>query len=98
MIQKNLGLGKVIKQGKTTSRFAIQDKKGLYLIATLLNNNLVTHSKIVSFKKFLILLNTYNQKGKLNYPKVFDLQEGSEKATLESSNEIKPIIPTLQDS
>ena len=98
MIQKNLGLGKVIKQGKTTSHFAIQDKKGLYLIATLLNNNLVTHSKIVSFKKFLILLNTYNQIGKLDYPKVFDLQEGSEKATLESSNEIKPIIPTLQDS
>lgn len=67
MIQKNLGLGKVIKQGKTTSRFVIQDKKGLFLIATLFNNNLVTHSKIISFNKFLTSLNIYNQKGKINF-------------------------------
>lgn len=70
MIQKMLGLGKVIKQGKTTSRFIIQDKKGLYLIAALFKNNLVTHSKIESFNKFLLKLNMYNQKGNIKYPNI----------------------------
>ena len=41
MIQKTLGFGKVIKQGKTTSRFVVQDKKGLYLLCLLFNGNLV---------------------------------------------------------
>uniref|UniRef100_UPI0028E0A214 hypothetical protein n=1 Tax=Perenniporia fraxinea TaxID=1350006 RepID=UPI0028E0A214 len=84
MIQQNLGLGKVIKQGKTTSRFVIQDKKGLYLIAVLFNNNLVTHSKIVNFNKFLILLNTYNQKSKINFISI--------------AKEMRPVLPSLQDS
>jgi len=56
MIQKTLGFGKVIKQGKTTSRFVVQDKKGLYLVATLFNNNLVTYSKIFNFYKFYYYL------------------------------------------
>lgn len=68
MIKNNLGLGKVIKQGKTTSRFVVQDKKGLYLLALLYNQNLVTFSKINSFVKFLSSLNKYNQKGTLKYP------------------------------
>jgi len=68
MIQKTLGFGKVIKQGKTTSRFVVQDKKGLYLVATLFNNNLVTYSKIFNFYKFLLLLNIYNKKGTIQYP------------------------------
>jgi len=68
MIHKNLNLGKVVKQGKTTSRYIIQDKKGFYLIAILLNNNLVTYSKIISLNLFILALNKYNQKGILNYP------------------------------
>lgn len=68
MIQKMLGFGKVIKQGKTISRFVVQDKKGLYLISTLFNNNLVTYSKRCDFNRFLFLLNIYNQKGTIKYP------------------------------
>lgn len=86
MIQKTLGLGKVIKQGKTTSRFVIQDKKGLFLIATLFNNNLVTHSKIISFNKFLTSLNIYNQKGNINF------------FNINPSKEMSPVLPSLQDS
>jgi hypothetical protein len=85
MIQKILGFGKVIKQGKTTSRFVVQDKKGLYLITILFNNNLVTNSKIKSFNKFLLLFNKYIQKGNIRYP------------TLIINNSVKP-IPTLKDN
>lgn len=84
VIQRELGLGKVIKQGKTTSRFIIQDKKGLYLMAILFNGNLVTHSKIESFKKFVSQLNEYNQKGSINFPII--------------SINLSSILPTLQDS
>jgi hypothetical protein len=68
MIKYTLGFGKIIKQGKTTSRYVIQDKKGLYLIATLFNNNLVTYNKIYNFYNFLYALNKYNQKGIINLP------------------------------
>ena len=57
MIKYNLGFGKVIKQGKTTSRFVVQDKKSLYLLALLFNQNLVSFTKFNSFSKFLALLN-----------------------------------------
>jgi hypothetical protein len=91
MIHKNLCLGKVIKQGKTTSRYVVQDKKGLYLLATLFNRNLVTYSKILSFNKFLIALNKYNQSGKIIYPVIKNY-------TAIENNEIKPrVLPTLQD-
>jgi hypothetical protein len=86
MIQKQLNLGKVIKQGKTTSRFVVQDKKGLYLIATLFNENLVTFSKISSFLKFAEHLNKYNQKGSLRFPLI---NLGYAKI---------PVVPTLLDS
>ena len=86
MIQKILGLGKVIKQGKSTSRFVVQDKKGLYLLATLFNNNLVTYSKKISFHKFLSALNMYNQNGNLKYP-IIPLK----------TNDISIIKPTLND-
>ena len=86
MIQKILGLGKVIKQGKSTSRFVVQDKKGLYLLATLFNNNLVTYSKKISFHKFLSALNMYNQNGNLKYP-IIPLK----------TNDFYIIKPTLND-
>lgn len=50
-------IGKVIKQGKTTSRFIIQDKLGLYLISLIFNGNIRTPDKFKSFNEFLILLN-----------------------------------------
>jgi len=52
-IQKELNMGKVIVQGKTTSRFIIQDKLGLYLISLIFNGNIRTPDKLISFNKFL---------------------------------------------
>jgi hypothetical protein len=106
MIQENLGFGKVIKQGKTTSRFIVKDKKGLYMIATLFNNNLVTYSKILSFEKFIIALNNYNLRGRIKFPSI-TLSFSSHKANVLSEFNIlnnyhsftikKGVLPTLQD-
>ncbi len=52
-IQNNLGFGKVIKQGKRTSRFVIQDIKNLNLIILLFNGNIVLPTKQKVFKHFL---------------------------------------------
>lgn len=56
-IQKELNMGKVIKQGNTTSRFILQDKLGLYLISLIFNGNIRTPDKLRSFNEFLIILN-----------------------------------------
>lgn len=56
-IQKELNMGKVITQGKTTSRYIIQDKLGLYLISLIFNGSIRTPDKLKSFNEFLILLN-----------------------------------------
>lgn len=50
-------MGKVITQGKTTSRFIIQDKLGLYLIALIFNGEIRTPDKLKSFNLFLNGLN-----------------------------------------
>jgi hypothetical protein len=93
MIKVNLGLGTVIKQGKTSSRFIIQDKNGLYLVGLLFNKNLVTKSKIVSYNKFIILLNSYNNKGRINYPIINNCSGPVPKNfPLE-----RQVLPTLQD-
>ena len=63
MIQKVLGFGKVIKQGITTSRYIVQDKRGLYLLSLLFNGNLVTKRKNLSFKSFNLDFNKYSNKG-----------------------------------
>lgn len=85
MIQRELGFGKIIKQEKTTSRFVVQDKKGLYLIAALFNGNLVTPTKMESFQKFWRLLNEYNQKGSIRFAPIL-------------SPDSIPRQPTLQDN
>ena len=56
-IQKELNIGKVIVQGKTTSRFILQDKLGLYLISLIFNGNIRTPDKLRSFNEFLEILN-----------------------------------------
>ena len=56
-IQKELNFGKVVVQGKTTSRFVVQDKLSLYLISLIFNGNLRTPDKLRSFNEFLISLN-----------------------------------------
>lgn len=67
MIQNTLGFGKVVKQGQSTSRFIVQDKRGLYLLCVLFNGNIVTRSKLESFKAFLLAFNNYSDKGKLRF-------------------------------
>lgn len=56
-IQNQLNMGRVITQGKTTSRFIIQDKLGLYLISLIFNGNIITPDKFKSFNLFLNRLN-----------------------------------------
>jgi hypothetical protein len=55
-------MGKVISQGKTTSRFIIQDKLGLYLICLIFNGNIRTPDKLKSFNPFLNRLNKNRDK------------------------------------
>jgi len=50
-------MGKVIIQGKTTSRYIIQDKLGLYLISLIFNGNIRTPEKLSSFNEFLNIFN-----------------------------------------
>lgn len=63
-IQKELNFGKVIVQGKTTSRYVVQDKLGLYLIALIFNGNIRTPEKLKSFNEFLINLNASLKKSR----------------------------------
>jgi len=65
LIYNNLGFGKVIKQGKRTSRYIVEDKKGLELINSLFNGNIVLPSKQQSFNEFLQLYNKKVIKGKI---------------------------------
>lgn len=60
-IQQVLGFGRVIKQGKNTSRFIVQDYNNLYLIIHLFNGNIIFPSKYDSFKLFL---NKFNESSK----------------------------------
>ncbi len=83
MIKEVLGFGKVIKQGVTTSRYIVQDKKGLYLLSLLFNGNLVTKKKQISFKVFNSAFNKYSSKGKLLFENII------------YNSSI--IIPTLED-
>jgi hypothetical protein len=65
LIYNNLGFGRVIKQGKRTSRYIVEDKKGLELINSLFNGNIVLPSKQQSFNEFLQLYNKKVIKGKI---------------------------------
>lgn len=62
-IQKTLNMGKVIRQGKTTSRFIVQDLLGLYLISLIFYGELRTPSKLESYNEFLIALNNKINRG-----------------------------------
>jgi len=50
-------MGRVIRQGKTTSRFIVQDRLGLYLISLIFNGNIRTPDKLRSFNEFLKIIN-----------------------------------------
>jgi hypothetical protein len=56
-IQRELNMGKVINQGKSTSRFIVQDKLGLYLLCLIFNGHIRTPDKLKSFNEFLSCFN-----------------------------------------
>lgn len=62
-IQKTLGFGQVMKQGKSTSRFIVKNKQDLRLIIALFNGNLVFPIKLRSFTLFL---EAYNKRSNLS--------------------------------
>src|SRR5690606_4646912 len=65
LIHDKLGFGRVIKQGKRTSRYIVEDKKGLELINSLFNGNIILPSKQRSFYEFLDIYNKKAIKGKI---------------------------------
>ena len=67
LIHVNLGFGKVVKQGKRTHRFIVQDIKSIYLIILLFNGNIVLPSRKKIFKKFIENFNLKINSGKINY-------------------------------
>ena len=58
MIKDTLGFGNVIKQNTTKYRYVVQDKKGLELIVSLFNGNLILPSRK---RGFLTFLHAYNE-------------------------------------
>lgn len=53
-IQRNLGFGRVIAQGKRSSRYIVQDRKGCQLLAHLFNGNLVFPRRKKQFAEWLL--------------------------------------------
>ncbi len=64
-IHDKLGFGRVSKQGKRTSRYIVENKKGLELINFLFNGNIILPSKQQSFNEFLRVYNQKAIKGKI---------------------------------
>jgi len=64
-IKKQLGFGRVIKQGHKTSRFIVQDIKNLYILILLFNGNIIFPSKQKSFFEFV---NHFNKRS--NFPTI----------------------------
>ena len=65
LIKDKLGLGRIIKQGTRTSRYIVEDKKGLELINSLFNGNIILPSKQQRFNEFLQVFNQKAIKGKI---------------------------------
>ncbi len=85
-MQKTLGFGRVIKQGKRTSRFIVQDIKNLYLLILLFNGNIVLPTKKFKFRAFLENFNDKINKGKIRTTSIFSLNNNDFKLSLKLSN------------
>lgn len=68
-IKRNLGFGRVIKQGPNTSRFIVEDIACIALLVALFNGNLVFPLKQVKFALFLEAFNkrTRNRNAVVNF-------------------------------
>ena len=56
-VQQTLGLGRILKQGPSTSRFVVEDIASITLLVALFNGNLVFPLKQASFTLFLEAFN-----------------------------------------
>jgi len=65
MIKDTLNFGRVIKQGKLTYRFIVEQKILLELIILIFNGNMMLPSRINRFKNFLEVYNKKAIKGKI---------------------------------
>ena len=108
-IQKTFNFGKVIKQGKRTSRFIVQDLQNLYLLILLFNGNIVLPTRKIQFIKFLDNFNNKISKGKIKLSSisvVSNIKEGKVNnftyANQSDVRLIKPvnsnILPNLNNS
>jgi hypothetical protein len=59
LIKKELGFGRVIKQGKRTFRFIVEQKILLELIILIFNGNMVLPTRI---KRFILFVEAFNRK------------------------------------
>ena len=78
MIYETLKFGRVIKQGKLTYRFIIEQKKLIELIVLLFNGNMILPSRINRFKKFLEVYNKKAIKGKIILSKIDFIESKNE--------------------
>lgn len=65
LIVEELGFGKVIKQGKRTSRFIVQDLSNMHLLILLFNGNLILPTRKKVFNTFLENFNLKVGNGKI---------------------------------
>jgi len=65
MIKDTFKFGRVIKQGKLTYRFIVEQKLLIQLIVLIFNGNMVLPSRIKRFNKFLDIYNKKAIKGKI---------------------------------
>jgi LAGLIDADG endonuclease len=64
-IQNTLNFGRVIKQGKSTYRFIVEQKILMELIILIFNGNMLLPSRIKRFKNFIEIYNKKAIKGKI---------------------------------
>lgn len=78
MIYDTLKFGRVIKQGKFTYRFIVEQKILIELIILIFNGNMLLPSRINRFKKFLDVYNKKAIKGKIILPQIENINSQNE--------------------
>lgn len=78
IIKNTLNFGRVIKQGKLTYRFIVEQKILIELIILIFNGNMLLPSRIKRFKKFLEMYNKKAIKGKIILSQIDFLQSKNE--------------------
>lgn len=78
MIKDTLNFGRVIKQGKLTYRFIVEQKNLMELIILIFNGNMLLPTRIKRFKIFLEVYNKKAIKGKIILPQIEFLKPENE--------------------